>query len=61
MADDTTAAVVKITDRNAVKLLRTLEIVESGVFIITVHKKSIVKVQSVARDNLMDEKLWHGS
>ena len=49
------AVTVEIADRSIVGLIKCLAAVESGVWLVTVHKKRIVKLQLVDRDNLLTE------
>ena len=44
---------VFIEDPNVVQLVQLLKDVEGGVFLLTVHKKRVVKIQPVGKENLV--------
>ena len=46
---------VFIEDPNVVQLVQLLKDVEGGVFLLTVHKKRVVKVQPVGKENLVPD------
>ena len=46
---------VFIEDPNVVQLVQLLKDVEGGVFLLTVHKKRVVKIQPVGKENLVPD------
>ncbi len=45
---------VFIEDPNIANLIQLLKSVEGGVFLLTVHKKRLVKVQPLSKENLLE-------
>ena len=45
---------ILVEDPNILRLIQLLRSVEGGVFLLTVHKKRLVKVQPLSKENLLD-------
>ena len=63
MVEDSKTGWVFIEDPNVGQLIQLLKDVEGGVFLLTVHKKRLVKVQPLSKENLLEvvgeERLRH--